>query len=266
MIKLPASKLYDELHSFEARARSGAAYPIHKKLMFDDPSIADIYDWIVCEIGVPEQGSILDAGCGVGYGSIRLAEASQSQVLGISVSAREVEQARLASQDVDIGNRLRFELSSYDELPQGAFELIVAVESLKHSDDLCRSLDSAMRALRPGGRLIVVEDLYSGADDSAIAHQVASNWGLQRLYTEDDYHAIPGCSRVQVVDLSALVNCESLVSRRSKLFGLQLLRMLTAERKRIALSAFIGGLFLQELYVQKLMTYKVLCFEADAGV
>ena len=59
-------QLYDALFSFESRFRAGA-YPIHKRLCFDDRKTGDIYNWIIKNSDVPENGVIMDAGCGVGF-------------------------------------------------------------------------------------------------------------------------------------------------------------------------------------------------------
>ena len=91
-------QLYDSLHDFESRYRRGTAYPVHKRLRFDDRSITDVYDWIATAVPLPDSGDILDAGCGVGFGSIRMAEKCSSRVVGISLSSREIASARHEAQ------------------------------------------------------------------------------------------------------------------------------------------------------------------------
>ena len=43
--------------------------------------------------------------------------------------------------------------------------------------------------MAPGGRLLIVEDLFVGDDTTSSAERVASDWHLTRLYSEADYDA-----------------------------------------------------------------------------
>jgi cyclopropane fatty-acyl-phospholipid synthase-like methyltransferase len=150
--------LYDALHAFESRHRN-ELYPVHKKLRFAEPETADIYDWIIARLDLPSGGEILDAGCGVGFGSLRLAQRSACRVTGISLSGNEIAGATAAVTRTGLHDRVRFLNLSFDHLPHGTYDLVVAVESLKHSADLGRSLRSILRSLKPGGQLVIIEDL-----------------------------------------------------------------------------------------------------------
>jgi SAM-dependent methyltransferase len=252
------SLLYDALHAFEAPFRKGAAYPVHKRLHFRESEISDIYDWICAHVELPHGGNVLDAGCGVGFGAIRLAQRSTCRISGISLSEKEVARASSAAQQASVADRVAFRRSSYDSVPRASYDLIVAVESLKHSPDLRQSLHALRQSLRIGGQLVIVEDLYTGAGTHVAARKVVADWSLRRLYTESDYLAWLGADDCLIFDLT---DCAPTASPTALGVWLGVLALVTpfATRKLTpALHAFRGGLNLQRLYVDGAMKYKAI--------
>ena len=147
---------------------------------------------------------------------------------------------------------------TFDDVPQRAFDLIVAVESLKHSLDLQKSLAALATALRPGGRLVIVEDCFIGDAASNAARKLRELWGLQALYSEEEYCALPVPGNCTAIDLTEYVPVTGLINRlRSALTRLYLgvTRGAMAEETRMA---FAGGVCLQNLYAANQMRYKAL--------
>ena len=252
------ARLYDSLHLHESRYRRGVAYPVHKRLRFPDADMDDIYDWIAANVAVPADGAILDAGCGVGFGTMRLAEQTGAAATGISVSAREIDSARGAAEESTARPRVSFENMTFDDVSPRAFDLIVAVESLKHSLDLQLSLAALAAALRPGGRLVIVEDCFVGDPENDDARRLRELWGLQALYSEEQFCALPVPSSCTAVDLTDYMPATGLTSRlRSAMtrLYLRLTRGAMADETRMA---FAGGVCLQKLYASGHMRYKAL--------
>jgi SAM-dependent methyltransferase len=252
--------LYDALHAFESRHRKGIAYPVHKKLRFRDRETSDIYDWIRARVDVPDHGSILDAGCGVGFGAIRLAENGTCRVVGVSLSEKEIGRARWAAAQLGLADRVEFRQASFDDMPRATYDLVVAVESLKHSSDLRRSLRSLLGSLKHPGTLVIVEDLYADHAGTTVAEKLMTDWGLTRLYTEADYLAILGPARCQVEDLTDNVQRPGRLAIRLRLACIELLLPFAAPRNATALRAFRGGLRLQTLYADGTMAYKAIFY------
>ena len=104
---------------------------------------------------------ILDAGCGTGEGSWRLAEAyPQARVLGVDVLDHHLERAR--ARHARFAPRLSFEHRSVFELglPDRSFDLTVCrhvIHSIPHAD---RVLAELARVTRPGGWLHVLAEDY----------------------------------------------------------------------------------------------------------
>ncbi|MDQ6664895.1 MAG: methyltransferase domain-containing protein, partial [Acidobacteriota bacterium] len=96
--------------------------------------------------------SVLDAGCGTGYGSAHLA-LNAREVLGIDNSEEAVGYARAHFAQ----RNLRFEQGLCQSLPvaDGSVDLIAAFEVIEHLPEWRKFLGDARRALTPGGLFLV---------------------------------------------------------------------------------------------------------------
>jgi 2-polyprenyl-3-methyl-5-hydroxy-6-metoxy-1,4-benzoquinol methylase len=95
--------------------------------------------------------SVLDAGCGVGWGAALLAGMGAASVRGIDIAAAAVAAARRRAPD------LLFDQGDLLDLPyaDGQFEVVVCFEALEHTSDTSRALDELRRVTAPGGVVIV---------------------------------------------------------------------------------------------------------------
>jgi SAM-dependent methyltransferase len=100
--------------------------------------------------GRPER--LLDAGCGTGELAERAVTVLGCQVVGVDQSERMVELTRargIEARQADVA-----------ELPfnDGAFDAVVASWMLYHLPDLDRGVAELARVLRPGGRLVALQN------------------------------------------------------------------------------------------------------------
>ena len=95
---------------------------------------------------------VLDMGCGAGYGSQFLSEAGARSVLGVDSSKEAVEYARSRYG----GQGVRFEAADAARLKTDEkFDLAVAFEVIEHTRNHAEFVDSAKRALKEGGILVI---------------------------------------------------------------------------------------------------------------
>ena len=140
---------------------------------------------LIRRYGLADDIRILDAGCGTGEGSWRLAEMfPRATVLGVDVLDQSLAIAR--SRNERFGPRLRFENQSIYELPaaDGTYDLTVnrhVIHSIPHAE---RVLAELKRVTRPGGRLHLIPEDYGmlhfqrGAlDPRAFWHEGPTNFG-----------------------------------------------------------------------------------------
>jgi ubiquinone/menaquinone biosynthesis C-methylase UbiE len=110
---------------------------------------------------LPAAPEILDAGCGTGEASRRLAEAFDgARVLGIDILDDHLDRARARARH--LGERVRFETRSVFDLglPDQSFDLTVCrhvLHSIPHTD---RAVAELVRVTRPGGTVHLVAEDY----------------------------------------------------------------------------------------------------------
>jgi len=100
---------------------------------------------------------VLDAACGLGYGSsILLHNSLASDVLGIDGSDYAIDYATHAYGE---SGKIRFQKgmlpAALDDLPENSVDFIASFETLEHLEDPDEFLTACARVLTPGGRLLV---------------------------------------------------------------------------------------------------------------
>lgn len=97
-------------------------------------------------------GAVLDAGCGVGYGSHFLGGVAR-EVMGVDLSEEAIAYARERYGTETVEFRV-MDLAALD-LPDGGFDAVCAFEVIEHVPDAEAVLAELARVLRDGGTLVV---------------------------------------------------------------------------------------------------------------
>ncbi len=112
---------------------------------------------------LPAAPRILDAGCGTGEGTWRLAKAfPDATVLGVDVLDGSLTRARARAGEAGVGDRTTFENRSIFGLglPDASFDLVACrhvLQSIPHAD---RAIAELVRVTRPGGVVHLVAEDY----------------------------------------------------------------------------------------------------------
>lgn len=244
------SHLYNKLFEFERRIKGFRVYPIHKKLKL--PDHLDIYDLLIKEFDLFNARNVLDAGCGVGFGSLKIARETRARVVGISVSKLEIEHA------IENLNHLQqtnctFKLMSFEEVLENTFDTIICVESLKHAIPIEKSVSALLQSLKPEGRLIVVDDFYQlDSHTDKTEQSFIRDWRLEKLIQTKDLPA------GEVKDITQYMEKKSIFLSRLKLLVLAAIRPFLS---KIYVDVFRGGVHLDILYSEGKMKYMVYAFK-----
>lgn len=96
--------------------------------------------------------AVLDAGCGVGYGSVLLSEAGAKHVTGLDISAQAVQESTRRANGL-----AQFLVGDLASLPfeDDSFDAAVCFETIEHVEDQERALDELRRVLREPGLLLI---------------------------------------------------------------------------------------------------------------
>ena len=194
------TQTFDRLEKFDHVDRSGEQA---KFLAFLDriDGIADVRERRArsyAMLGVRRGEEVLEVGCGIGTACIEMAAlvGPQGSVRGIDLSEAMVAEARRRA--AAAGSDARFDVGSATSLAldDASVDAYRAERVYQHLADAPAALAEALRVLRPGGRLLLVDQDWDcallDADDLATAREVhrAFSDSLVRGTVGRQYHRL----------------------------------------------------------------------------
>ncbi len=206
---------------------------------------------------------LLDLGCGLGGTLAYCARAlPEARLAGVTLSAT---QARIARRVLPRARAVVIE-GDFHALPFHAqFHIALAIEALAHSHDLKRAFEQASTALRPGGLLIVCDDVVTRAPLNATEER----W----LTAFREGWRVPGVQPLDVTFAAARRAGFVLRATRDLTGTLRLHRlppflagaardvMRLAGRVHPFVQSISGSLALQECLARRIVSYCMIVFE-----
>jgi 2-polyprenyl-3-methyl-5-hydroxy-6-metoxy-1,4-benzoquinol methylase len=157
-----------------------------------------IMDRIIECIQPPPRARVLDAGCGIGDHTARLARRGY-ECVGVDISPTILQRASDKIHALGLASRVRFVCQALEDmaLRRELFDVVHCRGVLMHIPDWKAALKSLCIALRPGGHIVILENnvkaLYSRAYLSAhrlcgkrVASQLVETEGGSELWTSEN--------------------------------------------------------------------------------
>jgi SAM-dependent methyltransferase len=255
------TEIYDHLLIFESKKKKKEPYPIHKKLHFPDTK-QDIHDWLISNISFSQEDNILDAGCGTGYELFRLHKLFGLTGTGISLSSAEISYANRACRINNTANYLNFKWIDYQKHQGGPYSKIIAIESLKHADNLSGSISHLLKMLTGKGSLIIIDDFVLWEnEDTYEQKRLWNSHGLRPVVEYENIIHSSGDYKSKKIDLTPFVQTRPLwiLNLLYPIFGI--LKNFTQSGLRRNMKTYLGGLLLEKLYKNKQVQYLALIIE-----
>lgn len=149
---------------------------------------------IMAELASIQPGErVLDAGCGLGAGSLWLAAARGALVAGITPVPGQVREARKRAAEAGLADKALFEEADYHRtaFPDRSFDVVWACESLCHSPRKSDFYQEAFRLLKPGGRLVIAEYIRQARPlappREGLLNQWLRGWAIPDIDTAEEH-------------------------------------------------------------------------------
>jgi cyclopropane fatty-acyl-phospholipid synthase-like methyltransferase len=145
-------------------------------------------------LDVNETDKILDAGCGIGGTSIFLSKNYGAEVVGITLSDKQVIAAEKRALKWNVKNKVKFCKNDYTktDFRDGSFSKVLALESVCYANDEIDFLKEAFRLLKNGGRIVVADGFLVRTDfnekERAVYKDWINGWALPNLATKESFH------------------------------------------------------------------------------
>ena len=166
-----------------------------------------VTDWGLSHLAVAKGDTVLDVGCGGGRTVGKLAAmASHGKVYGVDFSQESVAfAARTNRQSIAAGHvEIRHGSVSQLPFPGDMFELTTAVETHFWWPDLPGGMREILRVLKPGGKLILIAEIYKGATTKtarlAEKYLPLSGMSLLSVNEHHDLFAKTGYSDIEIIE------------------------------------------------------------------
>src|SRR3954469_16373571 len=215
----------------------------------------------------PDDRRVLDLGCGVGTAALYLARRRPGEVVGVSISPTQVRLAdRFAARGGRLDGSVRFVVGDFTALPGDlrGFDLAFAIESFVHADPAAAFFAQAAGALRPGGALVIVDDLRAGDRHDPALDDFRAGWHAPSVLSVAEAEALAAGAGLALVASRDLSSFQRLGRPRDRFIHAVLPLLRRARSRSMWAQSLVGGDALQHCHRAGVLEYRLLRFERTA--
>ena len=209
---------------------------------------------------------VLDLGCGVGAAALYLARRRPVEVVGVSNSPAQVRLAnRFATRGGPLQGRVRFALADFTELPGelAGFDLAFAIESFVHADPAAAFFEHAAHALRPGGTLVVIDDVRGADREDPAFEDFKAGWHAASVVSVTEAGRLAAEAGLALIDSHDLSAFQRLGRPRDRFIHAVRPLLRRASSRSFWAQSLVGGDALQRCLRTGLLEYRMLRFVHD---
>lgn len=144
-------------------------------------------------LDLQENDYVLDAGCGVGGSSFFMAENFGVKIIGITLSSKQIKQARKDAEKLRLGNSVSFEIMDFNNtrFKDETFTKIFSIEGVCYACNKLDFLREAYRLLTTGGKIVIVDGFLIkkslSEKEKEIYDKCLLGWKGDNLSPKDDF-------------------------------------------------------------------------------
>ena len=158
------AKHYDETLPYYKHLWSRKANAIHygfwdEKTRSVEEALINENRWLAQVTDIKPSDKVLDAGCGIGGSSVWIAKNIGANVVGITLSEKQLREASKLAIEYKVIDKVEFEIGDYlhTRFPDSTFDVVWAVESVCYAENKADFLKEAYRILKPSGRVVIAD-------------------------------------------------------------------------------------------------------------
>lgn len=226
---------------------------------------------VLAEMGNIQQGArIIDAGCGLGHSTLWLAEHYNAKVTGITIVPKQVETMKKFIAKRGITN-VDFIEASYLNMPfeDNSVDVVWSIEAVCHAKDKSAYYKEAYRVLKPGGKLLIGENLRTARplvpQKEKLLKEIFNSWAIPDLDTAEEHesHALKAGFKTfnnQDVTANMLVSYRNLEEMCKRWAWLNKLLHVVGIISTVRRDNMLGSLKQYQAIKEKVFTYNhLLC-------
>lgn len=221
---------------------------------------------------VKDGEKILDAGCGVGGAAIFLSMHKNVNVVGVTLSDRQLVFANTQAEGLNLKNRPQFFKMDYTKtsFEDESFDVVWACESVSSAPQKELFVKEAFRLLKPGGRLILSDYFHTG-DASHEVHPMINKWvktwSISNLVTGDTFKSFMQSVSFINIEMADYTNAIRKSAKRMYVAGLmasipsELYNFFNPKVSRFAKHHYKSGVYQYKALQKDLWKYLIVSAE-----